>query len=162
MADRVEEALSRAALWDEVKDIPAPAGHRPFRGPAAAAVHRPGPGGGAGSLAHGRTHLRHRPHRHRQDRGIDQSPEKQTTPSSLSPTICSRPPGSPTSPPSSIRDISSSSAKPKKSLPTLPKENRRVYHRPVRVITCHYPFFLKIPVNNTSRPNYYKIDSRSS
>ena len=42
---------------------------RPFRRPAAAAVHRARPGGGPGSAAAGRTLLRAGSHRHRQNRG---------------------------------------------------------------------------------------------
>ena len=53
LADRVEEALSRAALWDEVKDDLRQAGHGPLRRAAAAALHRPGPGRRTGDPADG-------------------------------------------------------------------------------------------------------------
>ena len=41
MDDLVEEALTRAALWDEVKDKLKDSASRAVRRPAAAAVHRP-------------------------------------------------------------------------------------------------------------------------
>ena len=48
----------------------------PLRRPAAAAVHRPGPGGEAGRPADGRVHLRPGPHLHLQDRGPCRRAEK--------------------------------------------------------------------------------------
>ena len=62
-----------------------------IRRPAAAAVHRPCPGGRAGRAAHGRVHLRPGPHLHVEDRGAGCGAEGNTTPSSWSPTTCSRP-----------------------------------------------------------------------
>ncbi len=41
MDERVEWALDKAALWDEVKDIARPERHEPVRRAAAAPVHRP-------------------------------------------------------------------------------------------------------------------------
>ena len=38
---RVEDALRRSALWDEVKDKLDASGLQPLRRPAATAVHRP-------------------------------------------------------------------------------------------------------------------------
>ena len=69
---------------------------RPLRRAAAAAVHRPRAGGGAGGAAHGRAGLRPRPHLHAAHRGVDARAASRTTPSSSSPTTCSRPPASPT------------------------------------------------------------------
>ena len=48
MDDRVEQALRRAALWDEVKDKLQVERPQPFRRPAAAPVHRPHRGDQAG------------------------------------------------------------------------------------------------------------------
>ncbi len=39
--ERVEQALRRAALWDEVKDKLSQSGLSPLRRPAAAPLHRP-------------------------------------------------------------------------------------------------------------------------
>ena len=61
----VEKSLRDAAIWDE-----GPAEEKrpgPFRRPAAAPVHCPGPGGGAGGAADGRAHLCFGPHLHLQD-----------------------------------------------------------------------------------------------
>ena len=41
MDDLVEESLTRAALWDEVKDKLKQSAHRPLGWPAAAPLHRP-------------------------------------------------------------------------------------------------------------------------
>ena len=46
----VEKSLKGAAIWDEVKDRLEKERIGPLRRPAAAAVHRPGPGRGAGLL----------------------------------------------------------------------------------------------------------------
>ena len=128
MADRgARKPCSRAALWDEVKDYPAPPGHRPFRGAAAAPVHRPGPGGGSRKscswtsppppstpspplkieelIDRLKAQLRHR-HRH--------------------PQHAAGRPGLRFSPPSSFRDTSSSSARPNKSSPTRREKNGRI------------------------------------
>ncbi len=69
--EAAERALRQAALWDEVKDHLSKSGVSLSGRPAAAAVHRAGPGGGAGSAADGRAVLGARPDRHRQDRGAD-------------------------------------------------------------------------------------------
>ena len=66
--DIVEQALRRAAIWDEVKDRLKKSGPGPVRRPAAASVHRPRAGGGAPGAADGRAHQRpgshfHLPHR---------------------------------------------------------------------------------------------------
>ena len=60
----VEKSLRGAAIWDEVKDRS-----------AAAAVHRPGSGGGAGRIADGRTHQRPGPRQHHENRGTDERAE---------------------------------------------------------------------------------------
>ena len=52
-ADRVEEALRGAALWDEVKDVLHRPGTSLSGGQQQRLVHRPGHRGGAGSPAHG-------------------------------------------------------------------------------------------------------------
>ena len=44
IAERVERSLQGAALWNEVKDKLKKIGFRTLRGPATAALHRPGPG----------------------------------------------------------------------------------------------------------------------
>ena len=53
MTDRVEEALTRAALWEEVKYHLSPVGDGPVRRPAATAGPRPGPGHGTGGIIDG-------------------------------------------------------------------------------------------------------------
>ena len=60
----VEESLRGAAIWDEVKDRLKKSALGLSRRPAAAPVHRPGPGRQAGRPAHGRVHLRPGPHLH--------------------------------------------------------------------------------------------------
>ena len=63
-ADRdavVEEMLTKAGLWNEVKDRLRRARGRAVGRPAAAALHRPGPRGAAPGAAHGRTLLGPRP-----------------------------------------------------------------------------------------------------
>ena len=66
--DIVEQALTRAALWDEVKDKLKTSGLGAVRRPAAAAVHRTRARGRARRRAHGRAVLRARPDRHRAHR----------------------------------------------------------------------------------------------
>ena len=58
----VEESLTRAALWDEVKDKLKQSGLGLSGGPAAAPVHRPCHRGQAQDLAYGRAHECTRPH----------------------------------------------------------------------------------------------------
>ena len=58
----VEESLTKAGLWNEVKNRLRRARRRPVGWPAAAAVHRPGPGRRAPGAAHGRALLGARPH----------------------------------------------------------------------------------------------------
>ena len=53
MMDRVEEALTRAAIWEEVKDHFHQLGDGPVRRPAATAVPRPGLGHGTGGVIDG-------------------------------------------------------------------------------------------------------------
>ncbi len=69
--ERVESALRRAAIWDEVKDKLQANGLEPLRRPAAAPVHRPHRGGQAGSHPARRALLGARPDLDRQDRGAD-------------------------------------------------------------------------------------------
>ena len=59
--DRIESALRRAALWDEVKDKLQAERPRPVGWPAAAAVHRPRDRGAAGNPAARRAGLGARP-----------------------------------------------------------------------------------------------------
>ncbi len=68
-ADLIEECLSRAGLWNEVKDRLGPTRIGALRRSAAATVHRPGPGGRAQGAAHGRAVLRPRPDLDPPDRG---------------------------------------------------------------------------------------------
>ena len=75
------------------------AGH--VRRPAAASVHRPRPGRGAGSPADGRAHLRPGPHLHQPRGGAGHGPEEGLHHRHRPPTTCSRPPVSRTRPPSS-------------------------------------------------------------
>ena len=63
----VEKSLRGAAIWDEREGPAEEKRPGPLRRPAAAAVHRPGPGCGAGSAADGRAHLCPGPHLHLQD-----------------------------------------------------------------------------------------------
>ncbi len=72
----VENSLRGAALWDEVKDRLKKVRAGPFRRPAAAAVHRPGPGGGAGYPVDGLAYLRPGSHLHPEDRRPDGGAEK--------------------------------------------------------------------------------------
>ena len=74
MDDMVEEALTGAALWDEVKDKLKESAPGPLRRPAAAALHRPHDRGAARGDPHGRAVLGARPDRHRPDRGPDARP----------------------------------------------------------------------------------------
>ena len=76
MDDRVEWALRKAALWDEVKDKLQPERLRPVRRPAAAPVHRPRHRHQARGAAAGRTLLGAGPDLHRQDRGADRRAEE--------------------------------------------------------------------------------------
>ena len=75
--------------------------HRPLRRPAAAAVHRARHRDPARGAADGRALLGARPDRHRDHRGADRRAARPTTPSSSSPTRCSRPRASASAPPSS-------------------------------------------------------------
>ena len=120
MDERVEEALRRAALWDEVKDKLNASRPGPVRRPAAAPVHRP---------RHRRSSpevilldepcLGARPDLHRQDRGADRRIARTTTPSSSSPTTCSRRRASSRlHRPSCIWASWSNSARPTRSSPT--------------------------------------------
>ena len=52
--ETVERCLRHAALWDEVKDKLKASGDEPFGWSAAAALHRPRPGGGPRGAADGR------------------------------------------------------------------------------------------------------------
>ena len=76
---------------------------RALRRPAAAAVHRPVAGDQAARAADGRAVLGPRPDLDPRDRGDDASTSPRRSRSSSSPTTCSRPPGSRTSPRSSWR-----------------------------------------------------------
>ena len=69
--DRRSEPASGAGLWNEVKDRLQRARHRPFRRPAAAAVHRARHRGQPGGDPDGRALLGARPDRHRAHRGAD-------------------------------------------------------------------------------------------
>ena len=69
--ERVERALQRAALWDEVKDRLKEIGARPLRRPAAAALHRALPRRRAGRDPDGRAGLGARPDLDDADRGPD-------------------------------------------------------------------------------------------
>ncbi len=73
------EVPAGAAIWDEVKDRLKKIGPGPVRRPAAAAVHRPGPGRRARGAADGRGHQRPGPHLHLQDRGSDDELKKKYT-----------------------------------------------------------------------------------
>ena len=79
MREAAESALRHAALWDIVKDRLDQPARAPLGRSAAAAVHRPGPGGRARRAVDGRALLGPRPHRHRQDRG----PHHSTSPSEV-------------------------------------------------------------------------------
>ena len=73
-ADRdglVEESLTRAGLWNEVRNRLQGPRRRPLRRPAAAPLHRPRPGGQAEGAAHGRALLGPRPYLHASDRADD-------------------------------------------------------------------------------------------
>ncbi|CAO0832399.1 hypothetical protein SMICM17S_03278 [Streptomyces microflavus] len=72
--DLVEETLTHAALWDEVKDKLKTSALAPLRRSAAAAVHRPHHRGQARGDPHGRALLGPRPDRHRQDRRPHDAP----------------------------------------------------------------------------------------
>ena len=71
MDERVEWALTKAALWDEVKDKLQAERARPLRRPAAAPVHRARHRGQARGAAARRAALGARPDLDRQDRGAD-------------------------------------------------------------------------------------------
>lgn len=68
MDDLVEEALTRSALWGEVKDKAQAVRVRALRRPAAASVHRAHHRRAARCDPHGRAVLGPRPHRHLADR----------------------------------------------------------------------------------------------
>jgi phosphate transport system ATP-binding protein len=68
MDDRVEWALTKAALWTEVKNKLGQNGLSPVWRPAAAPVHRAQRGGQAFGVAARRAHLGAGPHFHRQGR----------------------------------------------------------------------------------------------
>ena len=76
LAERVEESLVQAALWDEVKDRLTRIGAGHVRRPAAAAVHRTGAGGAAGYPPDGRARVGARPDRDAAHRGTDLRPEE--------------------------------------------------------------------------------------
>ena len=76
MDERVETALRRAALWDEVKDKLQRQRPQPLRRPAAAPVHRPHRGDQPGSDPARRAVLGARSDLHRQDRGTDRRAER--------------------------------------------------------------------------------------
>ena len=101
----VESSLQKAALWNEVKDRLQRARHRPFRRPAAAPVHRARHRRQPGSDPDGRAVLGARSDRHRQGRGADRRAARRTTPSSSSPTRCSRRRASRSAPPCSTSAI---------------------------------------------------------
>ena len=69
IADRVEQALRGASLWDEVKDKLKKIRARAFRRSAAAALHRACDCRRTGDSAHGRADQRGRSCRHAEDRG---------------------------------------------------------------------------------------------
>ena len=71
MDERVEWALRKAALWNEVKDKLQPERRRPLGRPAAAPVHRARHRHQARGAAAGRAVLGARPDLDRQDRGAD-------------------------------------------------------------------------------------------
>ena len=72
----VERSLRGAAIWDEVKDRLKKSALGMSRRPAAAPVHRPRPGRGAGSPADGRAHFRPGPHLHQPRGGAGHGPEE--------------------------------------------------------------------------------------
>ena len=65
----VQECLERAGLWRETRNRLNEGGRVALGRPAAAAVHRPGPGRAAPGAAHGRAVLGARPDLDRGDRG---------------------------------------------------------------------------------------------
>ncbi len=69
--ERVQGALQKAALWDEVKDRLKRSALSPLRRPAAAPLHRARARRGARRDPHGRAGLRARPDRDDADRGSD-------------------------------------------------------------------------------------------
>ena len=100
--DELVTALAEARRPLERGEGPAArARHRPLRRPAAAALHRPRHRDPARGAADGRALLGARPDRHGDHRGADRRAARRTTPSSSSPTRCSRPPASASAPPSS-------------------------------------------------------------
>ena len=115
MDERVEWALTKAAMWDEAKDKLKQSGHGAFGRPAAAAVHRARGRRQARRAAARRADLRARPDLDRQDRGADHASSSTTTRSPSSRTTCSRRRGCPTTPPTCTWASSSSSARPTRS-----------------------------------------------
>ena len=79
MDERVEWALKKAALWNEVKDKLDQSGSGPVGRPAAAAVHRPRHRDQARGAAARRAVLGAGPDLHRQDRGADPRAQGPTT-----------------------------------------------------------------------------------
>ncbi len=75
----VEKSLRDAAIWDELKDRLKKSCARPFRRPAAAALHRARAGGEAGGDSDGRADQRARPDFHIQDRGSGDGHQKEYT-----------------------------------------------------------------------------------
>ena len=75
MDERVHWSLSKAALWEEVKDRLTTSRPRPVRRPAAATLHRPHHRGEARGRAARRADLGARPDLHGQDRGADRRAE---------------------------------------------------------------------------------------
>ena len=93
----VEQSLTRAGLWREVRDRLDRARRRALRRSAAAAVHRPLAGRAAERAADGRAVLGARPDLDPPHRGDDRRAARRWSPSSSSPTTCSRPSGCRTS-----------------------------------------------------------------
>ena len=71
MTQSVERALTRAGLWNEVKDKLRNNGLSPFRRAATASLYRPGYSHRAESSADGRAMLRTRSHRYQDHRAVD-------------------------------------------------------------------------------------------
>ena len=113
--DAVEKSLRRAALWDEVKDRLRESALGSRR-TAPATLHCPRNRRQSRDHPHGRALLGLGPPLHRGSK-ISSPSCAANTPSSSSPTTCSRPPGSPIGPPSCTREPSSNSARLKKYSP---------------------------------------------
>ena len=94
--DVAERSLRGANLWNEVKDRLGQARRRSFGRSAATPVHRPRDRSAARRAADGRALFGAGPDFDLGDRGSDRRTQDRTTPSSSSPTTCSRPPESAT------------------------------------------------------------------